>query len=234
MITIDDPDLEAMLRVIEQETGEPPAAVLRRAMARAFDGDPEGPARGRPPREPTSDAPPSEHDVPSATVAGRSSPWALLAGMVGSIDMPPDWSAEHDHHLYGVPKSAPDAREWTAGMVDLLSEAVRTRRVPGVVFVDGRTARRPMVAGTGVDVWELVAIWNEVGRDDAEFRKATDWLSDTQRRAALNYYALYPDEIDVRLGTEEGWTAERVREELQFSAFGSAAPARVVGSRDGP
>lgn len=109
-------------------------------------------------------------------------------------------------------------KEWSAGVVDLLSEAVRMRRVPGVVFVDSRTGRRPMVAGTGLDVWELVATWHAVGRDEAEFRAATDWLTDVQRRAALNYYALYPEEIDARLAAEEGWTAERVRDELPFAA----------------
>lgn len=117
-------------------------------------------------------------------------------------------------------------KEWSAGVVDLLSEAVRMRRVPGVVFVDSRTGRRPMVAGTGLDVWELIAAWHAVGRDEAGFRTATDWLTDAQRRAALNYYALYPDEIDQRLAAEEGWTAERAHDELPFAAR-SPTPRRT-------
>lgn len=125
-------------------------------------------------------------------------------------------------------------REWSVGVVDLLSEAVRMRRVPGVVFVDSRTGRRPMVAGTGLDVWELVATWHAVGRGEAEFRTATEWLTDTQRRAALNYYALYPEEIDARLAAEEGWLPERVRDELPFSALDLAAPAPAASvGRDG-
>lgn len=43
MITIDDPDLEAALRLIEQETGAPPVVVLRRALARAFEAYAGGP-----------------------------------------------------------------------------------------------------------------------------------------------------------------------------------------------
>ncbi len=39
MIMIDDPDLEAMLRVIEATTGEPAAMVVRRALVRAL-GEP--------------------------------------------------------------------------------------------------------------------------------------------------------------------------------------------------
>ena len=109
MITIDDPDLEAMLRVIEQETGEPPAAVLRRAMARAFDGGADDSARGR--LGPSPHVPPPRPGAPFAAANGteRPSPWALLAELAGSVDMPPDWSAEHDHYLYGVPRRAPDA-----------------------------------------------------------------------------------------------------------------------------
>lgn len=121
-------------------------------------------------------------------------------------------------------------KEWSAGVVDLLSEAVRMRRVPGVVFVDSRIGRRPMVAGTGLDVWELVATWLAVGRDEAALREATDWLTEAQRRSALNYYALYPEEIDARLAADDAWTAERVRDELPFTAH---APAATVASPNG-
>jgi len=120
-------------------------------------------------------------------------------------------------------------KEWSAGVVDLLSEAVRMRRVPGIVFVDSRTGRRPMVAGTGLDVWELIATWHATGRDETRFHIAYDWLTDAQRRAALNYYALYPDEIDRRLAAEEGWTPERVRDELPFASSGlRTEPAGVA------
>jgi hypothetical protein len=27
-----------------------------------------------------------------------------LQSLIGSVDAPPDWSAEHDHYLYGTPK----------------------------------------------------------------------------------------------------------------------------------
>lgn len=107
--------------------------------------------------------------------------------------------------------------EWSAGVVDMLSEAVRMRRVPGVVFVDSRTGRRPMVAGTGIDVWEVIALWRAVERDEGEFRAATDWLTEAQRLAALNYYALYPEEIDRRIAADDGWTPERARAELPFT-----------------
>lgn len=30
--------------------------------------------------------------------------WDVLDAFTGSIDVPEDWSAEHDHYLYGTPK----------------------------------------------------------------------------------------------------------------------------------
>jgi len=31
--------------------------------------------------------------------------WDTLENMAGSVNAPPDWAAEHDHYLYGTPKS---------------------------------------------------------------------------------------------------------------------------------
>lgn len=47
MITINDPDLEAMLRVIQEETGDSATTVVRRALARALEVQPTA---GRPAR----------------------------------------------------------------------------------------------------------------------------------------------------------------------------------------
>jgi hypothetical protein len=43
-----------------------------------------------------------------------------------------------------------------------------------------------------------------------------------QLRAALAYYALYPDEIEARLAREDQWTPEGVRRELPFAGPRSA------------
>ncbi len=43
--------------------------------------------------------------VPSViTDDGGESAWDVLDRMIGSVKAPPDWSAEHDHYLYGTPK----------------------------------------------------------------------------------------------------------------------------------
>lgn len=100
---------------------------------------------------------------------------------------------------------------WSSVTTDLLTEAVRMRRVPGIVFGDGPTGRRAVVAGSGIDVWEVIATWQEGGRNFEELRQNYDWLSETQLRAALRYFEIYPEEIEARLQRERQWTPETIR-----------------------
>lgn len=107
--------------------------------------------------------------------------------------------------------------EWSTMVVELLGEAVRARQAPGIVFVDGATGRRPMVAGTGLEVWEVVATWREVGRNYDRLRGAYDWMTEPQLRSALSYYELYGDEVDARLEREASLTSEKVQHQLPFT-----------------
>lgn len=100
---------------------------------------------------------------------------------------------------------------------ELLEEAIRMRRAPGVVFVDGPAGRRAVVAGTGLDVWEVISTWRENSRDDVGLRRSYPWLTEPQLRSALSYYEIYPKEIEARLDREAQWTPERVRRELPFA-----------------
>jgi len=108
-------------------------------------------------------------------------------------------------------------KSWSAITTELLEEGIRARRAPGVTFVDGPTGRRAVVAGTGLDVWEVIATWKEGGEGYQVLRRNYPWLSEAQLRAALGYYEIYPSEIDARLEREARWTPERVRRELPFS-----------------
>jgi uncharacterized protein (DUF433 family) len=114
-------------------------------------------------------------------------------------------------------ESADRATTWSALATELLDEALRMRRAPGVVFADGPAGRRAVLAGTGLDVWEIVATWRAAGEDFGELRQSYAWLTEPQLRAALAYYELYPDEIDARLEREETWTPERVASDLPFA-----------------
>jgi hypothetical protein len=51
----------------------------------------EAEAAGKPPSVP--EQPLSEGGV-----------WDLLEQAAGSVEMPPDWAAEHDHYLFGTPR----------------------------------------------------------------------------------------------------------------------------------
>lgn len=108
-------------------------------------------------------------------------------------------------------------REWSTGVLSLLEEAVRMSRAPGIVFVEGRGGRRAAIAFSGLEVWEVIATWKEGGESWETLVTAYPELSELQLRAALNYYALYPREIDERLDLEASWTPERVAAELPFT-----------------
>jgi uncharacterized protein (DUF433 family) len=108
-------------------------------------------------------------------------------------------------------------QEWSAGVIELITEALRMRRAPGIVFVDSPSGRRAVVGGTGIDVWEIVATWQSAGKDFQALRAAYDWLTEAQLRAALGFYELYPREIVDRIAREAEWTPERVAAELPFT-----------------
>lgn len=73
------------------------------------------------------------------------------------------------------------------------------------------------MAGTGLDVWEIVATWRASAKDFDQLRQSYAWLTEPQLRAALAYYELYPEEIDARLRREAEWTPERVASDLPYA-----------------
>lgn len=101
-------------------------------------------------------------------------------------------------------------QEFSAVANELLAEAIKMRRCPGIVFADGPAGRRARVAGTGLEVWEIIAIYRSVDRKPDRLKQAYPWLSEGQIRAALGYYAAYPEEIDRCIGINERWNKERL------------------------
>ena len=86
---------------------------------------------------------------------------------------------------------------WSATTRELLREAIRMRRIPGVVFGDTPGGRCPTLAGTELEVWRIIAAWEQGPQTLDEFRGQYPWLSDTQLRTALSYYQIFPEEIDA-------------------------------------
>jgi len=80
-----------------------------------------------------------------------------------------------------------------------VEEGLRMDEHPLVRFADGPAGRRARLLGTGLDVWEVVAI---VRDNDGDVRAAADYaeLPTGLVQAAVIYASSFPDEID-------GWIA---------------------------
>jgi uncharacterized protein (DUF433 family) len=99
---------------------------------------------------------------------------------------------------------------------ELLEEAIKMRRCPGVLFAEGTGGRRARVAGTGIEVWEVIATLKSLKNDLKRLRKTYHWLSNEQIKAALGYYTAYPREIDRLVQQNEGWDEARVADRYPF------------------
>jgi uncharacterized protein (DUF433 family) len=107
-------------------------------------------------------------------------------------------------------------RDFSGIARDLLIEAVKMRRCPGVTFADGTSGRRAKIAGTGIDIWEFIATFKGLGENYNKLKKTYHWLNDQQIRSALSYYALYPNEIDEKITRNENITQEQVIKRFPF------------------
>jgi len=94
-------------------------------------------------------------------------------------------------------------RDFSSIANEMLEEAVRMRHIPGIVFADGPAGRRARLAGTGLDVFEIVRAYKEVDENWTAFRRVYHWLTDVQLRTALAYWAAYPHGIEERLARED-------------------------------
>ena len=91
------------------------------------------------------------------------------------------------------------------------------RRCPGILFADGPTGRRARIAGTGLDVWEVIATYKSLGKNLKRLRTAYPQLDEIKLRAALSYYACYPAEIDGRIAENEAWTPQTLKARYPFT-----------------
>lgn len=76
-----------------------------------------------------------------------------------------------------------------------VEEGLRTDDHPLVRFADGPAGRRARLAGTGLDVWEVVAVIDD---NDGDLGAAADYLEVPLGlvQAAADYYGAFRDEID--------------------------------------
>ncbi len=97
---------------------------------------------------------------------------------------------------------------------ELLEEAVRMQRFPGIVFVEGPAGRRAHLAGTGLDVWEVVELLREYG-SVSPLCQQFPRLSLMAIQVARAYADAYPEEITTFLESNARG-AEQVRSQLPW------------------
>jgi uncharacterized protein (DUF433 family) len=100
---------------------------------------------------------------------------------------------------------------------ELLTEAIKMRRCPGIIFVEGATGRRARIEGSGIDVWELISAYHDLKDDLPALKEAFHWLTERQIMAAIGYARTYPDEIEMLITKNSEWSKENSRAELPFT-----------------
>ncbi len=89
-----------------------------------------------------------------------------------------------------------------------VKEGLRTDEHPLIRFADGPAGRRARLQGTGLDVWEAIAVARD---NDGDERATADYLEIAIGlvQAAVAYYGAYPSEIDewIELNARESQTA---------------------------
>ena len=108
-------------------------------------------------------------------------------------------------------------RGFSAVANEMLGEAVKMRRIPGIAFADSPSGREAIVAGTGLGVFEIISAYRGMEQSWERLREAFHWLGEQQLRAALAYTEAYPEEIEDRLAQEERWTPEEVWSRYPFT-----------------
>jgi uncharacterized protein (DUF433 family) len=107
----------------------------------------------------------------------------------------------------------------TALVERYVDEGLRRDDHPLIVFVDEAAGRRARLAGTGLDVWEVVGTVRDNGGSAAAaaaYHRLPEWWV----HAALGYYADFPDEVDAsiaanaRIAEQEQARARRIADAL--------------------
>jgi uncharacterized protein (DUF433 family) len=133
-----------------------------------------------------------------------------MPGIQKSLRLPPETMSEIER------MAKESGQDFTNITKELLEEAIKMRRCPGVLFAEGTGGRRARVAGTGIEVWEVIATLKSLKNDLKRLRKTYHWLSNEQIKAALGYYTAYPREIERLIQQNEGWDEARVADRYPF------------------
>lgn len=87
-------------------------------------------------------------------------------------------------------------RPKTAMLEALADEALRMRRFPGIGFTGPEHDRRAYLSGTGLEVWELMKLYQGYGEERRKLMLEAHPVTERQLEVALAYHREYPEEID--------------------------------------
>jgi len=133
-----------------------------------------------------------------------------MAGVQKSLRLPQETLREIER------MAQESGKDFSSVTKDLLEEAIKMRRCPGIVFAEGTSGRRARVAGSGIEVWEIIAAYQSLKKDAGRLKKTYHWLSPEQLRAALSFYSAYPEEIDRQIEKNQRWNQEEIRKRHPF------------------
>ncbi len=102
----------------------------------------------------------------------------------------------------------------------LAAEALRMRLFPGVAFRGTDWERRAWVIGTALDVWQIVEAHRDIGSVERMAEEGS--ASERQIRLALDYYKMFPEEIDSAIA-ENRRPIEQLEAEFPFIAVSRAS-----------
>ncbi|MDZ7698569.1 MAG: hypothetical protein U5R49_17130 [Deltaproteobacteria bacterium] len=123
-------------------------------------------------------------------------------------------SEEMVEHIQGIARER--NKDFSTVTKELLEEAIKMHRCPGIVFNEGVHGRRARIAGTGIEVWEVIAAYRSVRERFERLKILFHWLSEPQLRVALGYYRVYTDEIEYLIAQNENWSQETIYEKFPF------------------
>jgi len=110
-------------------------------------------------------------------------------------------------------------RSRSAVLEALADEALRTRMFPGIAFRGADWERRAWVIGTGLDVWQIVDAYRDIGSVE---RMADEGAANgRQIRLALAYYERFREEIETAIAANRRSLAQ-LRDEYPFIASSRA------------
>lgn len=109
-----------------------------------------------------------------------------------------------------------DKKDFTAVTNELLEEAIKAHRSPGIIYSEGVSGKRARIAGSGIEVWEIIAVYKNSDQTFKRLQKAYHWLTEQQIKAALGYYSFYREEIDALIAENEQWSLESIKQKYPF------------------